>query len=207
MRKLLILIFIMASCVSIAQKPAAEDVNLYVPHLEGKRVGLTANHTALVGTVHLLDILLKHDINVVKIYAPEHGFRGTAGAGETVGNSKDEKTGIPVISLYGNSKKPSKKQLEGIDCMVFDMQDAGTRFYTYLSTMHYIMEACAENDIPLFILDRPNPNGFYIDGPVLEPQYKSFVGMHKIPIVHGMTLGELALMINSEKWLDGGRTC
>jgi uncharacterized protein YbbC (DUF1343 family) len=207
MKNLLTLIFIISGYVSYTQKPASEDVSLYISYLQGKKVGLTANHTALVGNEHLLDILLKNNINVVKIYAPEHGFRGTAGAGETVNHSKDKKTGIPVISLYGNNKKPSKEQVNGIDCMVFDMQDVGTRFYTYLSTMHYIMEVCAENDIPLFVLDRPNPNGFYIDGPVLEPSCKSFVGMHKIPIVHGMTLGELAIMINSEKWLAGERKC
>jgi uncharacterized protein YbbC (DUF1343 family) len=207
MKNLLILIFAILCCASYAQKPAAEDVNSYISHLEGRKVGLTANHTSLAGNEHLLDILLKNNINVVKIYSPEHGFRGTAGAGETVGHSKDEKTGIPVVSLYGNNKKPSKEQIGGIDCMVFDMQDVGTRFYTYLSTMHYIMETCAENGIPLVVLDRPNPNGFYIDGPTLEPSCKSFVGMHRIPVVHGMTLGELALMINSEKWLAGGIIC
>jgi uncharacterized protein YbbC (DUF1343 family) len=209
MKRLSTLLFITAfAYISYSQKPAAEDLSRYISHLEGKKVGLTANHTTLAGNgEHLLDMLLKNNINVVKIYAPEHGFRGTAGAGEIVGNSKDPKTGIPIISLYGNSKKPAKEQMKGIDCMLFDMQDAGTRFYTYLSTMHYIMEACAENEIPLIVLDRPNPNGFYIDGPVLEAEYKSFIGMHRIPAVHGMTLGELALMINSEKWLDEGKKC
>jgi uncharacterized protein YbbC (DUF1343 family) len=202
-----LIVFVIFAYVSFAQQPAAEDFNQYIPLLKDKKVGLTANHTSLVGNEHLLDILLKNNINVVKIYAPEHGFRGTAGAGEIVNHSKDEKTGLPVISLYGNNKKPTKEQVAGIDCMVFDMQDVGTRFYTYLSTMHYIMEVCAENNIPLFVLDRPNPNGFYIDGPVLEPSCQSFVGMHKIPVVHGMTLGELALMINSEKWLENGVAC
>jgi uncharacterized protein YbbC (DUF1343 family) len=207
-KKLLTLLFIISGYISYSQKPAAEDLSRYISHLEGKKVGLTANHTTLVGNnEHLLDILLKNNINVVKIYAPEHGFRGTAGAGEIVNHSKDQRTGIPIISLYGNNKKPSKEQLKGIDCMVFDMQDVGARFYTYLSTMHYIMEACAENGIPLIVLDRPNPNGFYIDGPVLESECKSFIGMHRIPVVHGMTLGELALMINSEKWLAEGRKC
>ncbi|MDR1895226.1 MAG: DUF1343 domain-containing protein [Prevotellaceae bacterium] len=206
-RFVLILIFMVSNYAAFAQKPAAENVSRYISHLKNKRTGLTANHTTLVGNEHLLDVLLKNNINVVKIYAPEHGFRGTAGAGEIVDDSKDKKTGIPVISLYGNNKKPTKEQLSGIDCMVFDMQDAGARFYTYLSTMHYIMEACAENDIPLFVLDRPNPNGFYIDGPVLDPSCRSFVGMHTIPVVHGMTLGELALMINAEKWLAGERQC
>jgi uncharacterized protein YbbC (DUF1343 family) len=198
----------MSGYVSYTQKPAAEDLSRYISYLEGKKIGLVANHTTLAGNnEHLLDILLKNNINVVKIYAPEHGFRGTAGAGEIVNNSKDQKTGIPVISLYGNNKKPAKEQVDGIDCMIFDMQDVGTRFYTYLSTMHYIMESCAENKIPLIVLDRPNPNGFYIDGPVLKPECKSFIGIHKIPVVHGMTLGELALMINSEKWLAGGIKC
>jgi uncharacterized protein YbbC (DUF1343 family) len=208
MKQLLPLIFVIFAYVSYSQKPAAEDLSRYITLLEGKKVGLTANHTTLAGNnEHLLDILLKNNINVVKIYAPEHGFRGTASEGEFIDDSKDAKTEIPVISLYGNNKKPAKQQISGIDCMVFDMQDVGTRFYTYLSTMHYVMEACAENEIPLIVLDRPNPNGFYIDGPVLEPEYKSFVGMHRIPVVHGMTLGELALMINGEKWLAGGIEC
>jgi uncharacterized protein YbbC (DUF1343 family) len=206
-KRFLTLLFVISGYAAYTQKPAAEDLSKYIPLLEGKKVGLTVNHTALAGNEHLLDILLKNNINVVKIYAPEHGFRGTAGAGEIVGNSTDPKTGLPVISLYGNNKKPTKEQVNGIDCMVFDMQDVGTRFYTYLSTMHYVMEACAENGIPLTVLDRPNPNGFYIDGPVLDPSCKSFVGMHRIPVVHGMTLGELALMINSEKWLDKGIEC
>jgi uncharacterized protein YbbC (DUF1343 family) len=208
MKKLLTLLFIVSAYISYSQKPAAEDLSRYISRLEGKKVGLTANHTTLAGNnEHLLDILLKNNINVVKIYSPEHGFRGTAGEGEIIGDSKDTKTGIPVISLYGDNKKPTQEQLKGIDCMVFDIQDVGVRFYTYLSTMHYIMEACAENEIPLVVLDRPNPNGFYIDGPVLESANKSFIGMHRIPVVHGMTLGELALMINSEKWLDGEREC
>jgi uncharacterized protein YbbC (DUF1343 family) len=207
MKNTVTLLFIISACVAFAQKPAAEDPGLYISYLQGKKVGLTANHTARVGNRHLLDILLENSVDVVKIYAPEHGFRGIAGAGEAVEQSKDEATGIPVISLYGDNKKPTPEQVTGIDYMVFDMQDVGTRFYTYLSTMHYVMEACAENGIPLFVLDRPNPNGFYIDGPVLETSCKSFVGMHRIPVVHGMTLGELALMINSEKWLAGGRKC
>jgi uncharacterized protein YbbC (DUF1343 family) len=208
MKKILTFVFTVIAYISYSQKPAAEDLSRYIPLLEGKKIGLTANHTTLTGdNEHLLDILLKNNINVVKIYAPEHGFRGTAGAGEIVDDSKDSKTGIPVVSLYGDNKKPANEQLAGIDCMVFDMQDVGTRFYTYLSTMHYVMESCAENGIPLVVLDRPNPNGFYIDGPVLESAYKSFIGMHRIPVVHGMTLGELALMINAEKWLAGGIEC
>ncbi|MDR0386204.1 MAG: DUF1343 domain-containing protein [Prevotellaceae bacterium] len=203
----LIFIFGITCHVSTAQKPAAEDLSRYIRHIEGKKTGLAINHTSLAGDGHLLDLLLKNSINVVKIYTPEHGLRGIAGAGETVDSSTDPVTGIPVISLYGSNKKPSKEQIAGIDCMLFDMQDAGARFYTYLSTMHFIMEACAENGIPLTVLDRPNPNGFYIDGPVLEASCRSFVGMHRIPAVHGMTLGELALMINAEKWLSGGMTC
>ncbi|MDR0724846.1 MAG: DUF1343 domain-containing protein [Prevotellaceae bacterium] len=208
MKQLSLFIFVLFAYVSYSQKPAAEDLSRYIALLEGKKIGLTANHTTLAGNnEHLLDILLKNNINVVKIYAPEHGFRGTAGEGEIIADSKDPKTGIPIISLYGDNKKPSKQQVSGIDCMVFDMQDVGTRFYTYLSTMHYVMETCAENKIPLIVLDRPNPNGFYIDGPVLEPACKSFIGMHRIPVVHGMTLGELALMINGEKWLAGSIQC
>jgi uncharacterized protein YbbC (DUF1343 family) len=208
MKRLFFFIFVLFAYVSYSQKPAAEDLTRYLALLKGKKVGLTANHTTLASNnEHLLDILLKNNINVVKVYAPEHGFRGTASEGELVGDSKDTKTGIAIISLYGDSKKPSKQQVSGIDCMVFDMQDVGTRFYTYLSTMHYVMETCAENNIPLIVLDRPNPNGFYIDGPVLEPACKSFIGMHRIPVVHGMTLGELALMINGEKWLTGGIEC
>jgi uncharacterized protein YbbC (DUF1343 family) len=190
-----------------AQQPAAADISAYVHLLKDKKIGLTTNHSALTGNGHLLDLLLRHDVDVVKIYAPEHGFRGVAGAGEKVGDYTDEITNIPVVSLYGNNRKPGKAQLAGIDCMLFDMQDVGVRFYTYLSTMHYVMEACAENSLPFILLDRPNPNGFYIDGPVLKPECRSFIGMHEIPVVHGMTLGELALMINSEHWLAGGREC
>jgi uncharacterized protein YbbC (DUF1343 family) len=208
MKNLLTFLFVIFAYTSYSQKPAAEDLSRYIALLEGKKVGLTANHTTLgENNEHLLDILLKNKVDIVKIYSPEHGFRGTASEGEIIGNSKDSKTGIPIISLYGDNKKPTKQQVNDIDCMVFDMQDVGTRFYTYLSTMHYVMEACAENNIPLVVLDRPNPNGFYIDGPVLEPANKSFIGMHKIPVVHGMTLGELALMINGEKWLAGGIEC
>ncbi|MDR2424730.1 MAG: DUF1343 domain-containing protein [Prevotellaceae bacterium] len=203
----ILLIFIMFAATVAAQKPAAENTAAYIHLLKNMKIGLTANHTALADNKHLLDILLDKGVNVVKIYSPEHGFRGNAGEGETIAHSKDEKTGISIISLYGNNKKPTAKQLEGLDCMVFDMQDVGTRFYTYLSTMHYIMEACAENGIRLIVLDRPNPNGFYIDGPVLKPEFRSFIGMHPIPAVHGMTLGELALMINAEGWLDKGKDC
>ncbi|MDR2564279.1 MAG: DUF1343 domain-containing protein [Prevotellaceae bacterium] len=194
--------------VGASQTPAADNIDAYLPLLKNKKVGLTVNHTARVGKEHLLDVLLKNGIEAVRIYAPEHGFRGTAGAGETVDHSKDEKTGIPIVSLYGNNKKPSPEQLKAIDCMVFDMQDVGTRFFTYLSTLHYVMEACAESSKELIVLDRPNPNGFYIDGPVLDTAgYRSFVGLHPIPVVHGLTLGEIALMINGEGWLAGKSKC
>jgi uncharacterized protein YbbC (DUF1343 family) len=179
----------------------------YVSELKGKKVGLVVNHTSLVGKSHLVDTLLSLGIDVEKVFAPEHGFRGDADAGEHVLDSKDKKTGLPIISLYGSNKKPYPNQLEGLDVVVFDIQDVGARFYTYISTMHYVMEACAENHKKVVVLDRPNPNGAYIDGPVREARFQSFVGMHPIPIVHGLTVGELALMINGEKWLKDGLQC
>jgi uncharacterized protein YbbC (DUF1343 family) len=175
--------------------------------LEGRRVGIVANHTSVIGKEHLVDSLLSRGVNVIKIFSPEHGFRGSADAGASVESGKDERTGIPVISLYGQKQKPVPKDLEGIDVMVYDIQDLGVRFYTYISTMHYVMEACAENGIPLIILDRPDPNGHYTDGPVLEPEFRSFVGMHPIPVVYGMTAGELAQMINGEGWLANSVKC
>src|SRR5690606_18253601 len=156
---------------------------------------------------HLVDFLIESGINLQKIYAPEHGFRGTADAGELIKDGKDIKTGLPIISLYGNNKKPTKEQLLGVDIMVFDLQDVGAGFYTYISSLHYLMEACAENNIPLIVLDRPNPNGNIVDGPTLEMEHKSFVGMHPIPVLHGMTIGEYAKMINGEKWLKSGIQC
>jgi uncharacterized protein YbbC (DUF1343 family) len=204
---------IIALCISLAhftinaQIPAAERPDAYIEMLKGKKLGLTANHTSLTGNKHLLDFLFENGIDVRCVYAPEHGFRGIAQAGEIINNSIDSATGVPIISLYGKNKKPSAEQLKLINCMLFDVQDVGVRFYTYLSTMHYVMEACAENNIALIILDRPNPNGFYVDGPVLESTQKSFVGMHPIPIVHGMTLGELAQMINGERWLANKQEC
>lgn len=155
----------------------------------------------------IVDFLLESNVNVQKIFAPEHGFRGTADAGEHIVDGKDTKTGLPIVSLYGNNKKPKPEQLEGIEVMVFDLQDVGARFYTYISSLHYIMEACAENQIPLLVLDRPNPNGSIVDGPVLEKEHTSFVGMHPIPVLHGMTIGEYAQMINGEKWLKNGIQC
>jgi uncharacterized protein YbbC (DUF1343 family) len=176
----------------------------YLPLLKGKNVGLVVNQTSIIthqDNLHLVDFLLREKQNVRKVYVPEHGFRGDADAGEKVENEVDKKTGLPVISLYGNNKKPSKEALSGIDIMVYDLQDVGVRFYTYISTLHYVMEACAEQNIPLVILDRPNPNGDYVDGPVLKEGFTSFVGMHPIPVVHGLTVGELAQMINGEGWL------
>ena len=185
----------------------AEQLSEYLPDIENRKVGLIVNQTSIVDGSHLVDLLLSKGIQVKKIFTPEHGFRGDVEAGDSVNNSIDKKTGIPIISLYGKNKKPTKENLSGIDVIIFDIQDVGCRFFTYISTMHYAMEACAENNIPLIILDRPNPNGDYVDGPVLKPELKSFVGMHPIPIVHGCTVGELALMINGEGWLDGNLRC
>ncbi len=189
----------------------AERFDQYLEKLKGKNVGLMVNQTSLVGTpykeTHLVDSLLKLNVAVKKIFTPEHGFRGTADAGEKIKSGVDDKTGLAIISLYGSKKKPAEEDLSGMDVMIFDIQDVGARFYTYISTMHYMMEACAENKIPLIILDRPNPNGFYVDGPVLDTAFRSFVGMHPVPIVHGMTVGEYAKMINGEKWLNGGVQC
>lgn len=186
----------------------AEQMETLLPLLKEKRVALTVNQTSVVGPrhTHLLDTLLSHRVNVRKIFAPEHGFRGKADAGETIQNGKDVKSGLPILSLYGNNKKPTASQLEDIDIMIFDIQDVGARFYTYISTMHYLMEACAENGKMLIVTDRPNPCD-YVDGPVREPAQKSFVGMHPIPVLHGCTIGELAQMINGEGWLKGGVKC
>ena len=174
----------------------------------GNSVAVVANQTSVVGTTHLVDTLLRAGVNVTKIFCPEHGFRGTAAAGAHVDNSTDPETGLPIISLYGKNNKPTAKQMADVDVVLFDLQDVGCRFYTYLSTLHYVMEACAENDVPLVVLDRPNPNGHYIDGPVLDTaKFRSFVGMHPVPIVYGMTIGEYACMINGEHWLAGGREC
>ena len=179
----------------------------YSAFLEGEKVAITGNHTSMIDSVHIVDWLLDKEVNVVKVFAPEHGFRGKADAGEKVESGKDLKTGLPIVSLYGSHKKPSAEDLMGVDIMVFDIQDVGARFYTYISTMTYVMEACSEQGIPVVILDRPNLNGFYTDGPILKDEFKSFVGMHPIPVVHGMTVGELAQMINGEKWLTNGIQC
>jgi uncharacterized protein YbbC (DUF1343 family) len=193
---------------NVAFKTGAENIESYLPLLKDKRVGIVTNQTGILSKEkHLVDFLIEQNINLQKIYAPEHGFRGTADAGELIVDGKDTKTNLPIISLYGNNKKPKAEQLEGIDILVFDLQDVGARFYTYISSLHYVMEACAENNIPLLVLDRPNPNGTIIDGPILEKEHKSFVGMHEIPVLHGMTIGEYAKMINGEKWLKDGIQC
>lgn len=182
----------------------ASRLKEYLPLLEGKNIALAVNQTSLVGEQHLVDTLISLGINVQKVFAPEHGFRGTADAGELVENSIDKKTGVQIISLYGSNKKPTAQQLQDIDIIIFDIQDVGVRYYTYISTLHYLMEAAAENNKKILIFDRPNPHGSYFDGPVLDISLKSFVGMHPIPLVHGLTVGELALMINAEGWLNGG---
>ena len=194
----------------------AENYNAYLPLLKDKKVGIVTNQTGVLNyyspeetqvNLNIVDFLLYKKINLQKIFAPEHGFRGTADAGEHVVDGKDAKTGLPIISLYGDNKKPKPEQLAGLDVLVFDLQDVGARFYTYISSLHYIMEACAENNIQLIVLDRPNPNGGIVDGPILEKENSSFVGMHQIPLLHGMTIGEYAKMINGEKWLKNGIQC
>lgn len=189
-------------------KTGADNSEKYLPILKGKKVGIVTNQTGILSNkTHLVDFLLEKKINIQKIYAPEHGFRGTADAGELIKDGKDTQTGLPIISLYGDNKKPKPEQLKGIDILVFDLQDVGARFYTYISSLHYVMEACAENNIPLVILDRPNPNGGVVDGPILEKENTSFIGMHLIPVLHGMTIGEYGQMINGEKWLKNGIQC
>ncbi|WP_203966696.1 exo-beta-N-acetylmuramidase NamZ family protein [Capnocytophaga stomatis] len=218
------LLFLMASCKNNGQKitnktftPTQETsqeiilganrMDLYLTLLQNKKVGIVTNQTGIVKTqngkyVHLVDTLLKKDVKVIKVFAPEHGFRGQADAGEVVKDGKDSKTGLPIVSLYGKNKKPTKEQLADLDVVLFDLQDVGVRFYTYISTLHYVMEACAEQQLPVVVLDRPNPNAHYIDGPVLEPEFKSFIGMHPVPVVYAMTIGEYGQMINGEKWLN-----
>ncbi|WP_029268560.1 exo-beta-N-acetylmuramidase NamZ domain-containing protein [Flavobacterium sp. KJJ] len=189
-------------------KTGADNFEKYLPLLKDKKVGIVTNQTGILSNKkHLVDFLLEKKINIKSIFAPEHGFRGTADAGEHVVDGKDAKTGLSIVSLYGENRKPKKEQLAGIDVIIFDLQDVGARFYTYISSLHYVMEACAENNIPLIILDRPNPNGRITDGPLLEKEFTSFVGMHPIPLLHGMTIGEYGQMINGEKWLKDGAQC
>ncbi len=201
----------------------AQQFETYKSLLQGKNVGVVANQTSVVTyrsgepykgvereinvEMHLVDFLLRKGINVKKVFGPEHGFRGEADAGETVKDGVDANTGLPIISLYGKNKKPSSEQLSGLDIIIFDIQDVGARFYTYIYGMHYVMEACAENNIPVIVMDRPNPNGHYIDGPIFESEHKSYVGMHPVPVVHGMTIGEYARMINGEGWLANNIKC
>ena len=217
------------SLSSASIQTGAENYDAYLPLLKDKKVGIVTNQTGIITVKEfcsvpnntdtgsneavrftnksIVDFLLNQKINLTKIFAPEHGFRGTADAGEHVVDGKDTKTGLPIISLYGDNKKPKPQQLAGLDVLVFDLQDVGARFYTYISSLHYIMEACAENNIQLIVLDRPNPNGGIVDGPILEKEFSSFVGMQPIPLLHGITIGEYAKMINGEKWLKNGIQC
>ncbi len=185
----------------------AQNYEKYLPLLKNKNIAILGNQTSMVDDIHLVDFLLSKGVAIKKVMSPEHGFRGNAGAGEHVADGKDAKTGLPIISLYGNHRKPTKEDLDSIDVVVFDLQDVGTRFYTYISTLQYLMEACAEHQVKVIVLDRPNPNGYFVDGPILESKYKSFVGMQPIPIVHGMTVGEYALMLNGEGWLKDSVKC
>ncbi|MBE0663952.1 MAG: DUF1343 domain-containing protein [Bacteroidales bacterium] len=209
------LLLLVSSCRATPRQDAnpkmlvtgAERTEIYLPMLKGKNIGLVANHTSLIGTTHLLDSLLALEVNIIKVFSPEHGFRGDADAGAQVSGGIDPKTGVAVVSLYGQKKKPTQEDLLGLELVIFDIQDVGARFYTYISTMTLVMEACAEKSIPLMVLDRPNPNGFYVDGPVLEPEYTTFVGLHPVPVVHGMTVAEYAQMVNGEGWLEAGLSC
>jgi uncharacterized protein YbbC (DUF1343 family) len=204
-------------CLSIASSacfgvkrspvPGANQIELYKSIIEGKSVAVVANQTSMIGSTHLIDKLLSIGINIKVIFAPEHGFRNLVDAGETIEDGKDPETGISVISLYGLHLKPTSEDLNRIDVVIFDIQDVGTRFYTYISTLHYIMESCAENHVKCIVLDRPNPNGFYFDGNILDTAYRSFVGIDPVPVVHGMTVGEYAEMINGEGWLKNGLKC
>ncbi|GAA3639394.1 exo-beta-N-acetylmuramidase NamZ family protein [Flavivirga jejuensis] len=249
----LLFVFVMISCASKAKNKivtknkteraiksdsiiivGANQTEIYLPLLKGKRIGIVANQTSVIfkkkkqqmmlvdpetneqspgrivekdTMIHLVDSLMALKVAVKKVFSPEHGFRGRVDAGELIKDGIDTKTNLPLVSLYGKNKKPTKEQLEDLDIVVFDIQDVGVRFYTYISTLHYIMEACAKQGIPVLILDRPNPNGHYIDGPTLEIENKSFLGMHAIPLVHGMTIGEYAQMINGEKWLENNASC
>ena len=206
-----IFLFGFASCEAQKSKSraitGAEQLNELLPLVKNQRVGLVVNNTSLINQTHLADTLVRMGVQVKKIFGPEHGFRGDAADGEQVNDAIDTKTGIPVVSLYGKNYKATPEQVKELDLLIFDIQDVGARFYTYISTLHYLMETCAENNKKLIVLDRPNPNGSYVDGPIRQADLKSFVGMHPIPITHGMTIGELAQMINGEGWLEGGKKC
>lgn len=207
---ILLSVLLLAFRLTHAQAPVitgAARTTEYLPLLKNKRVALLVNQTATIGPTHLVDSLLKLQVHIQKIFSPEHGFRGNADAGEKVGNSVDERTGIPIVSLYGKHRKADANDLRDVDILIFDIQDVGTRFYTYISSLQEFMESAAENNKPLIVLDRPNPNGHYVDGPVLDTAFRSFVGMQPVPIVHGMTVGEYARMLNGEKWLSGGVQC
>jgi len=202
-------VFLLSCFISISQEivlPGINQIETIIPNLLRKKIGVVANQASIFSqsnkNQHLVDYLMQNKIEIEKVFAPEHGFRGKADAGEKIKTEKDKITGLKIISLYGENRKPSSEKLNGIELMIFDLQDVGVRFYTYLSTLHYVMEACAESNIPLIVLDRPNPNIHYLDGPILEPKFKSFVGMHPVPIVYGMTIGEYAQMINGEGWLN-----
>ncbi len=188
-------------------RTGADQIDVILAKIKGKRIALVVNYTAVIGKTHLADTLKSYGVTIKKIMSPEHGFRGTATAGEHVKDGIDTKTGLPIVSLYGDNRKPTAAQLADVDVVIFDIQDVGVRFFTYLGTLHYVMEACAESGKKVIVLDRPDPNGSYIDGPVLLPKHKSFIGMHPVPIVHGMTVGEYAQMINGEGWLEGNKKC
>ncbi|MBP7808440.1 MAG: DUF1343 domain-containing protein [Bacteroidia bacterium] len=210
MRSFLLLIFVFTSLLLKPQSlkvlteadvvTGAQQFELYLPKLKGKKVAIVTNISGMVGNKTIVDTLLKLKVNIKKIFGPEHGFRGTSDAGEKVKSNIDKKTGIPVTSLYGSHKKPTAEDLKGIDVVVYDIQDVGVRFYTFISTLTYVMQACAEQNKELIVLDRPNPNGFYVDGPVMKDKYKSFLGVHNVPLVYGMTTGEYAQMVNGERW-------
>lgn len=208
----LVCLLISAGCVAQHDSTrrllsGAEQVAEYLPLLKNKNIAVVANQTSMIGTTHLVDSLLGLKLNVVKVFAPEHGFRGNVDAGEHINSSTDSKTGLPIVSLYGSHNRPVAKDLENVDVVIYDIQDVGVRFYTYISTMQYVMEACAEYKKEFVVFDRPNPNGFYIDGPVLEPKFRSFVGLAPVPVVYALTPGEYAMMLNGEKWLKDSLHC
>ena len=203
-RQNIIIILLLSSFGVYAQKLVlgAERIDKILKTIDNKNIAIVGNQTSVVNQVHLVDTLISLNQKIISVFSPEHGFRGVEDAGAKVDNEIDKKTGLPIISLYGKNKKPTSEQLIGIDVIIFDIQDVGARFYTYISTLHYVLESCSEENIKVVVLDRPNPNGHYVDGPILEEKYKSFVGMHQIPIVHGMTIGEYATMIVGEKWIE-----